>query len=94
MVAHAEMLQKYYRKMMKREMNENVILLANLQNLKILILPKQILPSHAQRHSSSKAAQLTHTAVKCRPHTAAEVYKYANHRCIQTQPSNREHQLS
>lgn len=65
-----------------------------IQNSKILILLKPILPSYAQRHSSNKAAQLTHTAVKCRPHTAAEVHKHENHRCIQTQPSNREHQLS
>lgn len=28
------------------------------------------------------------------PHTEAEVYKYANQRCIQKQPSNWEHQLS
>lgn len=34
MVAHAEKLQKYYWKSMKREMNKNVVLLANLQNTK------------------------------------------------------------
>lgn len=63
------------------------------QNSKILILPKPILPSYAQKHSSRKAAQLIFIAVKCRTHTAAEVHKYANHRCMQTQPSNGEHQL-
>lgn len=41
------------------------------QNSKILILPTPILPSHAQKHSSRKAAELTHTAVKRRTHTAA-----------------------
>jgi hypothetical protein len=75
------MLHKYFWSRWRWRQTEtwHYWLTCKTQKPTIFILPTWILWSYAQRHSSSKGAQLIHSAVKCRPRTQP---KYINMQII------------